>query len=60
MSALIPLADDANVTAINTAITGMVGTVKDVISAAIPVVLPICAIIVAAGIGVKIFKKFAK
>lgn len=60
MNGLMLLAEDANVTAINTAISGMVGTVKDVITASLPVVLPICAIIVAAGIGVKIFKRFAK
>lgn len=54
------MADDPNVTAINTAVSGMTDTVKSVITASLPVVLPICAIIVAAGIGVKIFKKFAK
>lgn len=54
------MADDPNVTAINTAISSMVDTVKSVITASLPVVLPICGIIVAAGIGVKVFKKFAK
>lgn len=60
MNGLMSLAEDANVTAINTAISGMADTVKSVITASLPVVLPICGIIVAAGIGVKIFKKFAK
>lgn len=60
MNALMLMADDPNVTAINTAVSGMTDTVKSVITASLPVVLPICAIIVAAGIGVKIFKKFAK
>lgn len=60
MYGLMLMAEDANVTAINTAISSMVDTVKSVITASLPVVLPICAIIVAAGIGVKIFKKFAK
>ena len=60
MNGLMLMADDPNVTAINTAISSMVDTVKSVITASLPVVLPICGIIVAAGIGVKVFKKFAK
>lgn len=60
MNALMLMADDPNVTAINTAISGMADTVKSVITASLPVVLPICAIIVAAVVGVKVFKRFTK
>ena len=60
MTGLMPMADDANVTSISTAISGMVSTVTSVITSCLPIVLPIAGIIVAASIGVKLFKKFAK
>lgn len=60
MPGLMLMAEDANVTAINTAISGMIDTVKSVITASLPVAMGVCAIIVAASVGVKVFKKFAK
>lgn len=60
MNGLMLLADDTNTSSITTAITGMVGTVTSVITSCLPIVLPIAGIIVAASIGVKLFKKFAK
>lgn len=60
MPGLMLMSEDANVTAINTAISGMIDTVKSVITASLPVAMGVCAIIVAASVGVKVFKKFAK
>ena len=57
---LMLLADDANVTAVTTAISGMVSTVTSVITSVLPVVLPVGGIIIAAGVGYRLFKKFAK
>lgn len=50
----------ADTTDIVSAISDMVSTVTSVITSCLPVVLPIAGIIVAASIGVKLFKKFAK
>lgn len=60
MTGLMPMAEDANVTAITTAISGMVSTVTSAITSVLPVVVPICGIIVAASLCVKLFKRFAK
>ena len=60
MPGLMLMSEDANVTAINTAISGMIDTVKSVITASLPVAMGVCAIIVAASVGVKVFRKFAK
>ncbi len=62
MNPVVLLAEgaDANVTAITTAISGMVTTVTSVITSVLPVVLPVGGIILAAFVGFKLFKKFAK
>lgn len=56
------LADGAasDTSVITDSLTSMVATVKDVIMASLPVVLPVAAILVAAGVTVKIFKRFAR
>lgn len=51
---------DAVVTALTTAIKGFAGDAMGAIGAIIPVVLPIMGAIVVVGIGIKVFRKFAR
>lgn len=48
------------VTSLTTAITTFAGEAMDAIGAIVPVVLPIMGAIVVVGIGIRVFKKFAK
>ena len=66
-SALVPAlayADDATVatvtTSMTTALTGFATQALNAISTIIPIVMPIMGAILIVGIGVRVFKKFAK
>lgn len=51
---------EAVVTALKTAITSFAGDAMGAIGAIVPVALPIMGAIVVVGIGIKVFRKFAK
>lgn len=51
---------EAVVTSMTTAITAFAGEAMKAIGAIVPVALPIMGAIVVVGIGIKVFRKFAK
>lgn len=55
------LADSAvDVSAITSAVSSMTETVMSVVTASLPIVLPVAGLILAATVGVRLFKRFAK
>lgn len=52
--------ETVDISAITSAISSMTSTVTSVVTAALPIVLPVSALILAATVGVRLFKKFAK
>lgn len=49
-----------DVSAITSAVTSMTETVMSVVTASLPIVLPVAGLILAATVGVRLFKRFAK
>ena len=60
MGTMLLVGETVDISAITSAISSMTETVMSVVTAALPIVLPVAGLILAATVGVRLFKKFAR